>query len=125
MKQGISKIVGQANDTSGESVPLYCALRPLSCSVCGTDIPEGELFTRHALLEQELLLYAHCRKCTPFTLHRGRNARSALLDALLGSPNNSETQPVKSQQRADAEAVEKRLGPALAHARRARARRAK
>jgi hypothetical protein len=125
MKQGISKIVGQANDASGESVPLYCALRPSSCSACGTDIPEGEIFTRHALPEQELLLYAHCRKCTPFTLHRGRRARSELLDAILTSPEHNETQPVKGQQRTLAEAVEKRLGPALEQARRARSRREK
>jgi hypothetical protein len=125
MKQGISKIVGQANDASGESVPLYCALRPLSCSACGTDIPEGELFTRQALPEQELLLYAHCRKCTPFTLHHGRRARSELLDALLISPDNNEPQPAKREQPSLAETVEKRLGAALEHARRARLRREK
>jgi hypothetical protein len=125
MKQGISKIVGQASDAGGECFPLYCALRPLSCSACGTDISEGELFTRHALPEQELLLYAHCRKCTPFTPHSDRHARSELLDSLLASPDNNEDQPIKRQQRSIAEAVEKRLGPALEQARRARSRRDK
>jgi hypothetical protein len=125
MKQGISNIVGQAHDASGESVPLYCALRPLSCSACGTNIPEGELFTRHALPEQELLLYAHCRKCTPFNPQSDRHARSELLDALLASPDNNEDQPTKRQQRSITEAVEKRLGAALEQARRARSRRDK
>lgn len=96
MKQCLSKIVGQANEASGKSVPLYCGLRPLSCSACGIDIDEGELFTPHALPEQELLLSAHCRKCTPFTLHSDRGARSEMLEALLASPDHHESPPGKA-----------------------------
>ena len=125
MKQSISKIVGQANDTSGESVPLYRALRTLSCSACGAGIPEGDLFTRHALPEQELLLYARCRKCTPFTVPQSKRASSELLDALLTKPDNNESRPGKHRQQSLVEAVEKRLGAVLEHARRARLRREK
>lgn len=60
MKASISEIVGKAEDTRGQEVSVYRALRPLLCARCVAEIKEGYLFTRRKL--GGINLSPHCQK---------------------------------------------------------------
>lgn len=115
MRKGISVIVGRAESGEGTEVPVYRALRDLLCSSCGSMISEGTLFTRRPLAAGKLRVAAQCRKCMPFTSRAGDekgSPRSALLESLL-TPEPAGDGVRESCHAENAEAVRKRLGPAL------------
>lgn len=122
VKKGISEIVGTADGVGKSGVMVYRALRLLFCARCGSEIKEGDLFTRRTLAGGGLRILPQCHECAPFTSRSGTRDRSTLIESLL-APSTEEVlvrgrnheQPEKT-----AEAVERRLGPALRRARRVR-----
>lgn len=130
MKKGISEIVAHVDSTSGPKVAVYRALRPLICASCGSEISEGTLFTRHTMADQGVHLFPQCQACTPFTLPS--SSQSKLIRSLLSSEPEKlvgqsqragkSTKQVSSpaSHRKIMEAVQQRLGPALARTRRSR-----
>lgn len=118
-EKGISFIVGQAFDEKGVRIPLYRAERNMACSSCGAIICAGELFTRRALAGQLLLrLSAQCKACAPFGPDEKKAAE--MMKTLLSSEHQStEAEPSEEAARRTtvAEAVERRLGPALRYSR--------
>ncbi|HEY0078542.1 MAG TPA: hypothetical protein VGB73_07830 [Pyrinomonadaceae bacterium] len=121
--QGISEIVGAGQTGEGARCVVYRALRPLFCDTCGVEILEGHLFTRWPLPGQKLNIMPRCRKCTPFKFDESeaRNRQqSALLKSLLTRQQETETQAPAADPSKIAEAVERRLGPALSRVRRSR-----
>lgn len=128
MERAISEIVGRADMDEGGSTQVYRALRSLLCATCGAEIAEGSLFTRRRLKGIGVRIMPQCRECSPFTLQADRKERSALLRSLLAeqptdsarqtkapardnSENVSQTQ--NEEKKNVAEAVRRRLGPAL------------
>ena len=130
MEKGISEIVGRGNLEEGRSTDVYRALRSLLCATCGTEIPEGALFTRRKVKGIGLRIMPQCAKCSPFTLQAGKKERSALLQSLLaeqpaGSSGragvSTETDAQREAQAQSVnEAMKRRLGPALKRSRRER-----
>ena len=122
--QGISEIVGAGQTGEGARCVVYRALRPLFCDTCGVEISEGQLFTRWPLPAQKLNIMPRCLKCVPFKFDESeaRHAsESALLKSLLKSQPETEARaPAAADSSKIAEAVERRLGPALSRVRRAR-----
>lgn len=115
--KGISRIVGEALCQGGARRPLYEALRRLLCSSCGAFIAEGARFTRHGPAGGRGPILPRCASCVPFEEPGAR--RSSLLEALL-SPDEHR-KPEGTADTRTVEAVENRLGPALARSRKSRA----
>jgi hypothetical protein len=148
MKSGVSEIVGQAIFSDGTKADAYNALRPLICASCGGVIAAAAMFTRTAAsMGQGLQLWPRCRACVPFDIETVKPAlepikpqrspqRSPLLQSLLtpvghedaaASLNRSATEQANVDERGridarvkSAEAMRRRLGPALERARRLR-----
>jgi Fe2+ or Zn2+ uptake regulation protein len=121
MAKGISEIVGEASCVGKSRVTIYRALKILICAKCSETINEGELFTRRSLYGHGLRILPQCQKCSPFQLRAGDRDRSALVEALLTPEEMTSAKPITRElQEKTAEAIEKRLGPALRHMRRAR-----
>lgn len=119
--QAISEIVGDGEAEGGAPCVVYRALRRLLCEACGSVIGEGELFTRRQVPGQRLRIMPRCRRCAPFTPEgEGAKRRPGLLDALMLSRPPAAQTPTTSDPEKVAEAVERRLGPALARGRRNR-----
>lgn len=115
MGKGISIIGGGAMSGDGTEVPVYRALRDLLCSSCSATIGEGTLFTRRAVATGKLRVAAQCRNCMPFTSRSGErkgSPRSALLESLF-TPEPAGDRATDSCHAENADAVRKRLGPAL------------
>jgi hypothetical protein len=112
MTKGISAVEGSARRVDGSEVVVYRALRDILCSSCYATIGEGSLFTRRALAGGGLRIAAQCRECVPFVSRPGgeKGRRSELLESLFSAESEGEPPPRKD---AAAEAVLKRLGPAL------------
>lgn len=119
MAKGISEIVGEAGDAGGTGATVYRALSQLFCAACGDTIREGDLFTRRALPGQGLRILPRCRGCAPFTPPDVARAKSALIELLLTLPAGEAKPEAATPARREelAEAVMKRLGPALGRAR--------
>ncbi len=119
MAKGISEIVGEADSPDGSKVMVYRALRHLFCVACGGTIREGGLFTQRTLLGQGLRILPRCRGCEPFTPPGVAGIQSALIEALLTPPAEEAKPEAEGPARREelAEAVMKRLGPALSRAR--------
>ncbi|HKR02844.1 MAG TPA: hypothetical protein VJT09_19355 [Pyrinomonadaceae bacterium] len=126
MEKGISEIVGRAHLDGGRSVEIYRALRSLLCATCGTEIPEGTLFTRRRVKGVGVRIMPQCRKCAPFNLQAGKKEKSALLQSLMsgaqadspgraGTKARAATDDVERQrdEKNLEEEVRRRLGPAL------------
>ncbi|HEY0404740.1 MAG TPA: hypothetical protein VGC89_03380, partial [Pyrinomonadaceae bacterium] len=133
----VSEIIGQALFGDGAQAAVYRALRQLVCSRCGGVVAAGEMFTRDRKGGQQgLRLWPRCRRCVPFALDTGKQARSPLLQSLLnptqqqqaatenrGKPDhatNDERQKAEDERQRVDEAMRRRLGPALERARRSR-----
>lgn len=129
MKQSISEIVGYASFASGGAGAVYRALRPLLCSACGLTIKEGNLFTRWKLAGQPLPISPRCEACAPFILQANESQSPSLLRALLSpgeagitskiSPGKSDGKKAEEQDKIT-DAIQQRIGPALARSRRSR-----
>jgi hypothetical protein len=128
MERAISEIVGRADMDEGGNTQVYRALRSLLCATCGAEIAEGSLFTRRRVKGIGVRIMPQCRKCSPFTLQADRKEKSALLRSLLAEQptdstrrtggtarDNSEnvSQLQNEEKQNIAEAVRRRLGPAL------------
>jgi hypothetical protein len=137
-KEAISEIMGRARvaDQSSAVVVVYRALRSIRCASCDEVIAEGALFTRHSVFEQGTPILPKCRKCVPFNVQPAEEkARHPMLDSILSPPagQSSVSQSAPSKRSASgsaqdhleqeriAEAVRRRLGPALARSRRSKA----
>lgn len=135
-KRAISEIVGRARVADQNSGVVYRALLTIRCASCDELIAEGDLFTRHPVLAQGMPILPKCRKCIPFTLmSEDEKTRHPMLDSILSPPAGKSTAPEsapskrsansdardQSEQERIAEAVERRLGPALARSRRSKA----
>ena len=130
MKSGVSEIIGQAVFGDGTQATAYRALRPLFCASCGGVVAEGEMFTRDSHAGQQgLRLWPRCRECVPFAFAPAAPLRSPLLTSLLTPTKQEETttrkggvreQETTNERGRAAEAMRKRLGPALERARRTR-----
>ena len=121
--RGISEIVGAGQTGEGARCVVYRALRPLFCDTCGVEIAEGQLFTRWPLPSQKLNIMPRCLKCVPFKFDESearRTSESALLKSLLKSQQETQARAPDADSSKIAEAVERRLGPALSRVRRAR-----
>ena len=120
-QQAISEIVGDGKSAGGEPCVVYRALRQLLCEASGSVIREGELFTRRLAPGQRVRIMPRCRGCAPFIPEGdGAKRRPGLLDALIQSHPLAAPWPMPSDPGKAAEAVERRLGPALARGRRNR-----
>ena len=135
-KQAISEVVGRALFADQNDGAAYRALRSIRCASCDRVIDEGELFTRHSVFEQGMLILPKCQECAPFTVRSGdEKARHPMLDPLLspstGKSSVPESAPAKRTSSSEAqdqiekervaEAVRRRLGPAMARSRRHKA----
>jgi RNase P subunit RPR2 len=120
MNRSISEIVGTAEGANGARVTIYRALRQLLCARCGAAMTEGTLFTRRAVRGGDLHIFPQCRECAPFVLSTEKRSESALLRTLLSTPVEPPVEPSALRPSEVAEAVEKRLGPALRRVRRVR-----
>ncbi len=122
MKKSISEIVGTADSVGKSGVTVYRALRLLLCARCGTEIKEGEIFTRRTLAGSGLRILPQCQECAPFSLRSGARDRSALIESLLAPSIEEALVSVREHEQPEkiAEAIEQRLGPALRRARRIR-----
>jgi hypothetical protein len=119
MAKGISEIVGEVDGADGSRVTVYRALRQLLCAACGGTIREGGLFTRRTLPGHWMQILPRCRGCEPFTPPGDPEVQSALIESLLTPPApEAKTEEGRPARREDlAEAVMKRLGPALSRSR--------
>lgn len=125
----ISEQAGQVAGADGKNRKAYRALRVLFCSVCSKPIRVGELFTRWAIAGQNVPLMPKCAMCAPFTAPVEDASPNPLLQSLLADEREVEANS-RPEQLADAdsrdvksqtdEALQKRLGPALARAKRPR-----
>ncbi|HEX8475558.1 MAG TPA: hypothetical protein VF666_16135 [Pyrinomonadaceae bacterium] len=120
MTRSISEIVGEAVGANDARVTIYRALRQLLCARCGAAIMEGMLFTRRASQGEGLRIFPQCRECAPFVLSAEKGRESALLQTLLSTPVEPPVEASVLRPTEVAEAVEKRLGPALRRTRRVR-----
>ncbi|HYP52786.1 MAG TPA: hypothetical protein VEQ42_04565 [Pyrinomonadaceae bacterium] len=116
-RRAISEIVGDGAGEGGARCVVYRALRELLCEACGSVISEGELFTRRRIQGQRLRVMPRCGKCAPFKLE-ATERRSALLDTLLESDPTTKPTPTVAEREHVAEAVRRRLGPALSRGKR-------
>ena len=120
-QEAISEIVGDGKSAGGEPCVVYRALRRLLCEACGSVIREEELFTRRPAPGQRIRIMPRCCSCAPFIPEgEGEKRRPGLLDALIQSHPLVAPWPTPSDPGKAAEAVERRLGPALARGRRNR-----
>ncbi|MDQ3651267.1 MAG: hypothetical protein M3458_13530 [Acidobacteriota bacterium] len=113
---GISEIIGKAVLCgSGAKIAAYRALRPIPCAGCAAVIDTGTHFTRHRLNEGGMHISPRCAECVPFTLVPVEPpARSTLMHTLMTpQPSSSAPAPEKGTREELANAVERRLGPAL------------
>ena len=120
---GISEIIGEAVLCgSGAKIAAYCALRPIPCAGCAAIIDTGIHFTRHRLSECGMLISPRCAECVPFTLAPvDPPAGSTLMQTLLTpQPSSSAHVPGERTREELAQAVERRLGPALTRSQRPR-----
>lgn len=118
MNASISEIVGRAEDVQGKEVLVYRTLRSLLCSRCGSEIKEGDLFTRGKLAGVRISPF--CRECVPFQSVTTNNSDSPLIQFLL-KPGTAIGKITETSSPMDnrlvSKEVERRLGPALARCR--------
>lgn len=120
MKRELSESVGSGSLADGTTAAVYRALRPRICSICGSTIAEGALFTRWPVEGHSVRISSRCEKCAPFIIDTMKTESSPLLQSLLTPPTGSDARKTHLTPERVAEEVERRLGPALRRTRRSR-----